>query len=171
MAKINYTVNENSICFSNGEKTKTVEFIHGGLLRVYEVKNSEELVHLNYRREQVEFKVIALGDNLIVKFANCELLVDNALTLRLMRNGQPYFEEYAGEDAVVYEIDKEFDLAKLEGHKEEETLANFKAQMTFRLFDDEDKIFEKTSGSADRVRASGTALHRRSRHPSLLRAR
>ena len=141
MAKVTYTIGKNKITFTNGEKSKHVEWIHGGLLRIYENKNSEELVKLNYRDEEVPFQVVTLGDNLIVKFQACELLVDEALTLRLMRNGQPYFEEYAGEDAVVYEIDKEFDLAKLEGHKEEETLADFKAQMTFRLFDDGDKIY------------------------------
>ncbi|MBE5952496.1 MAG: glycoside hydrolase family 31 protein [Lachnospiraceae bacterium] len=141
MAGITYRSENNTVHISNGQKTKSVEFIHDGLLRIYETKNSEELVKLNYRNEDVLCSITTLCNNLILHFGNCELLVDENLTLRLMRNGQPYFEEYDGEDAVVYEVDKEFDLAKLEGHKTEETLADFKAQMTFRLFDNGDKIY------------------------------
>ena len=141
MSKLVYTVTGNHICFSNGEKEKHIEWIHAGLLRVFEKKCSEDLVHLNYRTETIESKDVALGDNLIVKAAGCEILVDDNLTIRVIRNGQPYFEEYFGEDTAIYEVDKDFDLAKLEGHKEEETLADFKSQMNFRLFDDEDKIY------------------------------
>ncbi len=141
MSQLSYEAKKNHICFFNGEKTKQVEWIHGGLLRIYEKKNSEELVKLNYRTEEVPFTVTALGNNLIVRFPNGELLVDETLTLRVVRNGQPYFEEYSGEDTKIYTVDKEFDLAKLEGHKAEETLVDFKAQMNFRLFDDTDKIY------------------------------
>ena len=141
MAKLNYTMEGNHICLSNGTKEKHLEWIHSGLIRVYENKNSEELVKLNYREELVASKIVALGDNLIIKSENVEIMVDEELTLRITRNGQPYFEEYAGEDATIYEEDKDFDLAKLEGHKEETSLADFKAQMTFRLFDDTDKIY------------------------------
>ena len=66
MAKLNYTVEGNHICLTNGEKEKHLEWIHEGLLRVYENKNSEELVHLNYRKELVASKLVALGDNLII---------------------------------------------------------------------------------------------------------
>jgi len=141
MAKVNYTIEGNHICLTNGAKEKHLEWIHEGLLRVYENKNSEELVHLNYRNELVASKVVVLGENLIIKSGNVEIMVDEELTLRVTRNGKPYFEEYFGEDAKIYEEDKDFDLAKLEGHKEEASLADFKAQMTFRLFDDGDKIY------------------------------
>ena len=140
--KLDYRMEGNHICLTNGTKEKHLEWIHEGLLRVYEKKNSEELVHLNYRSELVASKVVTLGDNFIIKSGNVEIMVDDALTLRITRKGQPYFEEYAGEDAKIYEEDKNFDLAKLEGHKEEASLADFKAQMTFRLFDDEDKIYD-----------------------------
>lgn len=139
--KLNYTVEGNRICLSNEAKVKYLEWIHAGILRVYEKKNSEELVHLNYRSESVESEIVPVGDELIIRAANCEIRVDEELTLYISRNGQPYFEEYAGEDAKIYVEDKDFDLAKLEGHKEEDTLADFNAQMTFRLFDDEDKIY------------------------------
>ena len=139
--KVNYTVEGNRICLSNEAKVKYLEWIHAGILRVYEKKNSEELVHLNYRSESVESEIVAEGDELIIRSGNCEIRVDKDLTLYITRNGQPYFEEYAGEDAKIYVEDKDFDLAKLEGHKEEDTLADFNAQMTFRLFDDEDKIY------------------------------
>lgn len=139
--KLNYTVEGNRICLSNEAKVKYLEWIHAGILRVYEKKNSEELVHLNYRSESVESEIVAEGDELIIRSGNCEIRVDKDLTLYITRNGQPYFEEYAGEDAKIYVEDKDFDLAKLEGHKEEDTLADFNAQMTFRLFDDEDKIY------------------------------
>ena len=46
--KLNYIVEGNHICLSNGTKEKHLEWIHSGLLRVYENKNSEELVKLNY---------------------------------------------------------------------------------------------------------------------------
>ena len=138
---LNFTVEGNKLTVSNGTQEKHIEWIHGGLLRIYKKKNSEELVKLNYRKETVVTAVKKLGDNLIVQFENCELLVDESLTLRLMRNGQPYFEEYNEEDATVYQVDGNFDLAKLEGHKTAETLADFRAQMNFRLFDDEDKIY------------------------------
>lgn len=141
MTKLVYDIKGNQITFSNGNKEKHLEWIHDGLLRVYETKNSEELVHLNYRTESVASKVVALGDNLIVKAGKCEILVDENLTIRVTRNGQPYFEEYSGEETKIYEMDKNFDLAKLEGHKEEEALADFNAQMNFRLFDDHDKIY------------------------------
>ena len=109
--KLDYTMEGNHICLSNGTTEKHLEWIHEGLLRVYEKKNSEELVHLNYRNELVASKVVTLGDNFIIKSGNVEILVDDALTLRITRNGQPYFEEYAGEDAKIYEEDKDFDLA------------------------------------------------------------
>ena len=139
--KLTYTTEGNRICLSNGTKEKHLEWIHAGLLRVYENKNSEELVQLYYRNEAVESKIVTEGDNLIIQAENYEIRVDEELTLHITRNGQPYFEEYAGEDAKIYEEDKDWDLAKLEGHKEEASLADFKAQMTFRLFDDEDKIY------------------------------
>ena len=101
MSKLNYTAEGNRICLSNGVKNKCLEWIHTGLLRVYENKNSEELVHLNYRNELVASKIVALGDNLIIKSGNVEIMVDEELTLRITRNGQPYFEEYAGEDAAI----------------------------------------------------------------------
>ena len=56
MSKLVYTVTGNHICFSNGEKEKHIEWIHAGLLRVFEKKCSEELVHLNYRTETIESK-------------------------------------------------------------------------------------------------------------------
>ena len=141
MAVLTYQSKENLICFSNGEQTKYVQFIHGGLLRIYTEKNSEELVKLDYRTENVAYKVVALGNNLIVKFANNELLVDETLTFRFMRDGQAYFEEYAGEETKLREISKDFALAKLEGHKEEEALNQLKTQINIRLFDDYDKIY------------------------------
>ena len=61
MAKVTYTAEGNHICLSNGTKEKHLEWIHEGLLRVYEKKNSEELVHLNYRNELVASKIVALG--------------------------------------------------------------------------------------------------------------
>ena len=92
MAKVTYSAQGNHICLSNGNKEKNLEWIHEGLLRVYEKKNSEELVHLNYRNELVASKVVALGDNLIIKSGNIDIMVDEELTLRITRNGQPYFE-------------------------------------------------------------------------------
>jgi len=87
MSKLTYTVEGNNICLSNGTIEKHLEWIHEGLLRVYEKKNSEELVHLNYRSESVASKIVALGDNLIIKAGKCEILVDDTLTLRMNRNG------------------------------------------------------------------------------------
>ena len=139
--KLTYTMEGNCICLSNKAKEKHLEWIHAGILRVYEKKNSEELVRLNYRNESVESEITIEGDSLLIRTGDYEIRVDEELTLYITRNGQPYFEEYAGEDAKVYEEDKDFDLAKLEGHKEEATLADFSAQMVFRLFDDEDKIY------------------------------
>ena len=136
MAVLTYQNKENLISFSNGEQTKYVEFIHSSLLRIYTEKNSEELVKLDYRTENVAYKVVALGNNLIVKFANNELLVDETLTFRFTRDGQAYFEEYAGEETKLREISKDFALAKLEGHKEEEALNQLKTQINIRLFDD-----------------------------------
>ncbi len=141
MPKITYQQEENVIRISNGQKTKHIEWVHRGLLRIYEKKNSEELVKLNYRREEVPCSVMVLGDNLIIKGGGCELLADEDLTLRIMRGGQPYFEEYAGKDAAIYEGEPDYDLTKTEGHKAAETRADFKVQMTFRLFDDKDKIY------------------------------
>ena len=138
---LTYQNGENSIRFSNGEQTKYVEFIHGGLLRIYTEKNSEELVKLDYKKQNVAYKVVELGNNLIVKFGNNELLVDETLTFRFMRDGQAYFEEYAGEETQLREISKDFALAKLEGHKEEEGLSGLKTQINIRLFDDSDKIY------------------------------
>ena len=55
---LTYQNGENSIRFSNGEQTKYVEFIHGGLLRIYTEKNSEELVKLDYKKQNVAYKVV-----------------------------------------------------------------------------------------------------------------
>ena len=89
MSKLTYTIEGNQICLSNGIKEKHLEWIHEGLLRVYEEKNREELVHLTYRNELVASKIVALGENLIIKSGNNEILVDDSLTLRLiLRNIQ-----------------------------------------------------------------------------------
>ena len=85
MSKLTYTIEGNHICLSNGSKEKHIEWIHEGLLRVYETKNSEELVKLNYCSRLVASKIVTLGDNLIIKSGNCEILVDEMLTLRVTR--------------------------------------------------------------------------------------
>ena len=59
MQKLSYSVEGNHICLSNGVREKHIEWIHEGLLRVYEKKNSEELVKLNYRKELVSSKIVA----------------------------------------------------------------------------------------------------------------
>ena len=63
MAGLTYQNKENYICFSNGEHTKCIEWIHSGLLRIYTEKNSEELVKLDYKKENVAYKVVELGNS------------------------------------------------------------------------------------------------------------
>ena len=138
---LNYRLLNNGITLVSGEKERTLEWIHGGLLRIYEKKNSEELVHLNYRREPVAFEVKEETGRIVMTAGSYVITADEKLTLRITKGGKEYFEEYEGEDTAIYETDREFDLAKLEGHAAAETLADFKTQINVKLFDDSDKIY------------------------------
>lgn len=132
---------EHGVTLRSGDREKTLEWIHGGLLRIYERKNSEELVHLNYRREPVDIKVREENGKVMIAACGYDIIADGNLTLSITKNRKKYFEEYEGEDTAIYETDKEFDLAKLEGHASAETLADFKTQINVRLFDEGDKLY------------------------------
>ena len=78
--KVTYKVEGNCISLSNGTKEKHLEWIHAGILRVYEKKNSEELVRLNYRKESVESEIATEGDNLLIHTRDYEIRVDEELS-------------------------------------------------------------------------------------------
>lgn len=128
------------ITISNGTEEKHIEFIHRGLLRIYKTKNSEDLVKLHYKREDIQTKVDETENQFSVSFGDYRVCLDEQLHIFVQKNGKPYFAEYTG-DASIFVDEKEFSLAELEGHKREETLANFKTQINLTLFDKEDKIY------------------------------
>lgn len=130
------------ITIQNQTDTKNIEIINRNLLRIFKTKNSEELVKLHYNdiKENVELHVEKTADGILVSFDLYQIFADENLNISIQKDGQPYFEEYTG-DASIYVEKKEFSLAELEGHKHEETLAEFKTQINITLFDKEDKIY------------------------------
>lgn len=119
---------------------KTIELINSGLIRIYKRKNSEELVRLHYRKEALSFQTEETKEGVCISFGSYRILADENLKVSVWKDGKPYFEEYKG-DASIYVTEKEFSLAELEGHKREETLADFKTQINVTLFDDTDKLY------------------------------
>lgn len=128
------------ITFSNGREEKYIEIINDSLFRIYKVKNSEELVKLNYDKKSVEIRVEETSEGSLAVIGDCQIFADEALNLSVKKKGQIYYEEYQG-DASIYVEKKDFSLSELEGHKREEALADFKTQINIRLFDKEDKIY------------------------------
>lgn len=139
--KVHFCRMENGVTVHSGKKERTLEWIHEGLLRVYEKKNSENLVHLNYRRGPVDFRAWEENGQVMMTAGAYAIVVDENLVLHITKDGREYFEEYEGRDTMIYETDKEFDLAKLEGHTTAESLADFKTQINVRLFDDRDRLY------------------------------
>lgn len=134
------SVTGQQITFSNGKEEKYMEIINDSLFRIYKVKNSEELVKLNYNRKSVEIRVEETSESSFVVIGEYQIFIDKAFHLSVKKKGVTYFEEYAG-DASIYVEKKDFSLSELEGHKREEALADFKTQINIRLFDKGDKIY------------------------------
>lgn len=129
-----------AVRIANETEEKTIEFIHSGLIRIYKRKNSEELVRLHYRREEIPVYPKETEQGICISFGSYQILADENLSISVYMDGEPYFEEYTG-DATIYVTEKEFSLAELEGHKREETPADFKTQINVTLFDDSDKLY------------------------------
>ena len=125
---------------SNGREEKHLHWIQPGLIRIYKSKNSEELVRLNLEPKAVELLVEHDGDDVVARWDDYLLKVDEALNVAVYREGRPCFAEYTG-DASVYTQKKEFSLAELEGHKRSEAMADFKTQISVAIFDDSDKFY------------------------------
>lgn len=139
--ELNYKVKGQVVTVANGSGEKHIEFINQNLMRIYKEKNSEELVRLHYERSRIELRVTQKPDKVIITTDTYEIALNKELTVEIYKNGTVYFAEYEGQDTKIYAEDKEFSLAKLEGHKEEEALVDFHAQMNITLFDKEDKIY------------------------------
>ena len=127
---VEITVTGAVICITNGTEIKYIEVINSDLIRIYKEKNSEELVKLHYEkmRKNIEIKTEQTEEGTVIVFGSYQVCVDEKLNITVIKNGQPYFSEYAG-DTAIYSNQKDFSLAELEGHKREETLQAFKTQI------------------------------------------
>ncbi len=124
----------------NGAREKTIQWINRDLIRIYEQKNSEELVRLNYEEEPVVLDQEPTEEGAAFRWEGYLLRADESLNISVYREGRPCFAEYPG-DATVYSGHKEFSLAELEGHKRTQSPVDFKTQISVTLFDDTDKLY------------------------------
>lgn len=138
--KLEIRTNGQILTVSNGKEEKKVEIINAGLIRVYQKKNSEQLVKLHYDRENINVITEETNGGIYVLFSDYRLHFSENLTLSIERNGKEYFKEYDG-DTTIYVTEKNFSLTELEGHKREETKADFKTQINITLWDKEDRIY------------------------------
>lgn len=139
--KLNYQAEGQVITVTNEAEEKHIEFVNQNLLRIYKRKNSEELVKLHYERSDTVFNVEQREGSILITTDVYQITVNGQLAVSVYKDEALYFAEYEGQDTKIYTEDKEFSLAKLEGHKEEEKLADFHAQINITLFDKEDKIY------------------------------
>ena len=133
-------LNQQTLCLENGGKVKYVQWLSQGLLRIYEKKNDEELVRLNGSIQPVVLQAEDQGAAPAIRWGSYLLQADEQLNISVYCQGRPCYAEYPG-DATVLVENKEFSLAELEGHKHNETPANFKTQISVTLFDDSDKLY------------------------------
>ena len=125
---------------TNGRDAKTVQWIRPGVLRIYREKNPDELVRLNLEQQPVSLETEQGSQSIMIRWDNYLLQADENLNLSVYQAGRPCFAEYPG-DATVYTEKQEFSLAELEGHKRNESPADFKTQISVTLFDDTDKLY------------------------------
>lgn len=115
---MNPVINDNTATYEVGGRTVCVQ-AQGKVIRIFEAGSViDPLVKLNFSPEEFSLQDI--------------ISVDDALRVVIKNDRGVVYSDYTG-DATVYDHEKDFSLAALEGHKVEAERVHFKTQINIAL--------------------------------------
>ncbi|MCR5154862.1 MAG: DUF5110 domain-containing protein [Lachnospiraceae bacterium] len=132
------------IRFTDGKKEKYLEAINKGLVRIYEKKNSEDLVKLTYTFDDASFEFIddkSTNKKAVFDFGKYTFEVGEDLLIKVREDKVPYFEECLCKETGRKSDADAFDIAVLEGAAAKEKGIEKGLKMGFCIFDGKDRFY------------------------------
>lgn len=138
-----YSLFENGLRVANENKEKTLKWYTNNIVRIYEKKNSEQLVKLSLTEKNTNPEVIAEtgkdGEvkSLVAKCNGFEYTIGEDLLVHVSHNGKEYFDEIEPEKILPSDHHECF---KLDPRNDEKTL-KVKTNISVRLYDGKDIVY------------------------------